>query len=272
MYDQEFSVTGTGVRTGDYAEVLETLENNFYDTRDLQVVDVMLPDGTREQQYQIEGDITISVEEIEKLPNLKKEGDTEKHYYRNDLVSPKTQTITIGGRSGSANYALNSRQMQGLRKAVANFNDLNLSIRFSLSFDSNWYTLYQNQIVVHNDPDNPNFGGSAKWPSSNGQPGRSILIFGSENLTPEQIERIFTHEIGHCIGLRHVDWDTKQSCTGTTEADSSSGGVNEVPGTISGFDASSVMVSCGNSRTSGNFSWDDKKALRYLYPRSTHTF
>ena len=250
------------------AEVLKTLENNLYDTSNITVLTTELPDGTMERGYLVDGDIFISAEEVEALPKVKKEIETERHFRADNLITPLTRNITIlGWTDDSDGKELSASERTGLQWAVDNYNALGLSIRFDLSFGEGSGNYRSNDIVVFHDVTRPIGGGIAPYPNNDGDPGKRIGVnVSSSTLHPNAKEHVMAHEIGHAIGLRHIDWDTKVSCNDGRASDSQAVGINEILGTISGNDPSSIMVSCYNSRvTDGEFSEDDRKALRFLY-------
>ena len=77
------------------------------------------------------------------------------------------------------------------------------------------------------------------------------------------------HEIGHCIGFRHTDWFNRSiSCGGfpANEGEGSIGAVH-IPGTPTGADLSSFMLSCipFSQGVDRPFTTADKVALDYLY-------
>jgi len=238
--------------------VLETLKSNFYNINDVKVIDFMLPDGTTEQRYQVEDDITFSVESLQALPKVKKGSETKKNYHTNNLVSPRT--LSIIGYTGGRN-ALNNKEQTALRYAVNNYNRLNLTIRFSLTFGTN----YQNKdMVVYYNPNQSGSGGSAGFPS-NGNPNKFVQIYGLDNSTVDVIEHVITHEVGHSVGFRHTDWFSRQSCGDNVNEGVGGIGANPIPGTPNGYDPTSIMLACFSNNEDGEFNSNDITALRYLY-------
>jgi hypothetical protein len=78
---------------------------------------------------------------------------------------------------------------------------------------------------------------------------------------------VIAHEVGHCIGFRHTDYmDRSYSCGGSpTNEGASNVGAILIPGTPSGPDAKSWMLSCLSATTDRPFNNNDKTALNYLY-------
>lgn len=237
-------------------DLIRLLKTNYYNVGEVTVTDFLLPDGSTEQRYQLEGDITFSKEQIESLKYL--DDPTSKNYHTRNLVTPRTLTI-VGHTTG--NTALSSKQRSALKMSVANYNNLKLGIRFTLTFGSN----YQNKdIVVYNNPGISGSGGSAGFPSS-GNPNKFIQIYGLGSYSADVNEHVITHEIGHSVGLRHTDWSTRQSCGGKENEGSGTIGAIPIPGTPAGYDATSLMLACFSPDENGEFNANDIKALNYLY-------
>ena len=158
-------------------DIVRLLKENYFNVGTIELINFDLPDGTTEQRYQIEDDITFSSAQIASLKLLDK--PTSRNYHTNNLVSPRTLSI-IGYTGGS--YGLSSKERTALQWAVNNYNRLNLSIRFNLTYGTN----YQNKdMVVYYNPNASGSGGSAGFPS-NGNPNKFIQIYGLDDSTTQR--------------------------------------------------------------------------------------
>ncbi|MGB3548190.1 MAG: M57 family metalloprotease [Saprospiraceae bacterium] len=215
------------------------------------------PDGTSEDRLLIDGCISVSKTELEELTSLVASG--EKQYRTNNLVSP--QTVTVIGYTGGGGFGLTNNMRTSLQWAVNNYNALNLNLTFSLSYSSSTNA----DMVVYRQPNQSGAGGQAGFPSG-GNPFKWIQIYrGMDNYDLNTIEHVMTHEMGHAVGLRHTDFFSRQSCGQNVNEGSGSDGANHIPGTPTGYDANSVMLSCFGSGEDGEFGFYDRVALQYLY-------
>ncbi|MEM7381835.1 MAG: M57 family metalloprotease [Bacteroidota bacterium] len=237
-------------------DVVRLLKTNYFNAGEIEVIGFQLPDGSIEQRYLIEGDISFTSEQLETLAKTK--SPDSRNYHTNNLVNPRTLTI-IGYTGGQ--FALSSKERTALQWSVNNYNRLNLGIRFSLSFGTNFQ---DKDMVVYFNPNETGSGGVAGFPS-NGNPNKFIQIYGLDGFSTNVNEHVITHEMGHSVGFRHTDWQTRQSCGDNINEGVGSVGANPIPGTPAGYDPTSLMLACFSSSEDGEFNSNDIIALNYLY-------
>ena len=246
--------TETNLVTQDALDKIAALSFN---TDGVTLEEYMLPDGSTEMRYMVEGHIALSPEYVN---TMQLNGGVQSEQYRtNNLVSPGV--ITVLGYTGGRN-ALSTANQTGLQWAVNNYNALNLSISMDLTFGTANYQSYD--IVVYKNPNQSGSGGSAGFPS-NGRPNQYVQIYGLDNSSNNVNEHVIGHEIGHSIGFRHTDWFSRQSCGQNTNEGTAGVGAVYIPGTPEGYDSTSLMLSCFGSNEDGEFGQFDVVALNYLY-------
>lgn len=237
-------------------EDLKAISALHFNNQDVKVIDFLLPDGSTEKTYLIEGDIAMKPEQLKEMYS----GNITTKQYRTYNLVYSPRNVNIMGFTGGGGQGLTSKQRTALQRAVSNYNALNIGLNFTLTFGTN-YTPYD--IVVYQNP-NGQAGGVAGFPSG-GNPYKYVQIFsGMENYSTSTNEHVITHEIGHAVGLRHTDWYSRQSCGQSGEAANPSGAVH-IPGTPTGYDSNSVMLACFSANEDGNFGYYDQVALEYLY-------
>jgi hypothetical protein len=202
--------------------------------------------------FLVEGDMIITPAALAAMAQpVIVEGPHEEQYRTYNLVTtPRTIRVST--------TKLSARISQALDLALANYNQLNLSIKFQRVSSGG-------DIVVNES--GTSVGGVAGFPIGNGNPYRSVTIYGgTKNYSLDVCEHVITHELGHCVGLRHTDWFNRAySCgQGGSEGEGNVGAVH-IPGTPTGYDHKSVMNSCFTSHETGEFSQYDKTALNFLY-------
>ena len=227
-------------------------------TNNVKKVNYVLPNGDTAPMYQAEGDLHFTEDQIKNLPNL--QDLTGRNYYTNNLVAQNT-VINIIGFTGGGGFGLSNKAQTALQWAVNNYNRLNLSIRFNLTYGTN----YQPQdMEVYNNPNQNGTGGSDGFPTG-GNPFKFVQIYGLEGFSTNVNEHVITHEIGHSVGFRHTDYQTRQSCGQNVNEGTAGVGANPVPGTPAGYDPTSVMIACFSSSDDGEFGPNDIIALQFLY-------
>ncbi|WP_299127329.1 M57 family metalloprotease [uncultured Winogradskyella sp.] len=228
--------------------------------------DFHFPDGSVEERIYIGSDIVFANEDLRELIQQHKDG--AKQYRTFNLVTGANRTIDIIGFTGGS-QALTSKARSALEMAVANFNNLNTSLQFNLSFGTDYQ---QRDIVVYdNSVNNPNgSGGQAGFPSSAGEPFKFVQIYGIDGFSTDVNEHIITHELGHSIGFRHSDWFDRLSCPVEIQGNEGTGsdGAVHIPGTPTDRDLTSVMQACADGGVTGEFNSNDITALEYMYPTS----
>lgn len=236
-------------------EVLMKIESLDLNPEGVVYTSFELPDGSLQNVFLIEGCISIDPEQLANM-NLH-DGVTGEQYRTYNLVS-SPRTINVIGYTGGS-YALTSKMQTALQWAVNNYNALNMGLTFNLSFGTNYSS---KDIVVYKVSGAA--GGVAGFPSG-GNPYKWVRIFsGTDSYNTNVVEHVITHEIGHCLGLRHTDWATRQSCGQSGESTNPDGAVH-IPNTPTGYDANSLMLACFNSSEDGEFGYYDRVALEYLY-------
>ena len=234
-----------------------------FDASDMYVDQIDNPlTGEVEKFYMLEGDIAISAKQMEEMldSDIAHRGVNGEQYRTNNLVS-QGRTIRVIGYTGNNANGLDSKMQTALQWAVANFNRINTSLNFTLTFGTN-YNSYD--MVVYRVSGGG--GGSAGFPSG-GRPNKFIRInSGTSNYDTNVVEHVITHEMGHSVGLRHTDYfDRSYSCgSGGNEGDGGVGAIH-VPGTPTGIDPNSIMLACFSSGEDGEFGSFDVTALEYLY-------
>ena len=240
-------------------DVVQKFKSLDMNTNGIKIEDVQLPDGTTEKSYILEGDIAIPVAQLESmLGSDVKEGVHGEQYRTWNLVCG-TRTLRVLGYTGGS-FALTTKMRVGLSWAVANYNALPLRLSFSLSYGTN---TWGKDIVVYKVAGGA--GGSAGFPSGC-NPYKWVRINSGTNSYSYNVnEHVITHEIGHCIGMRHTDWFNRASCGQNSNEGSAGVGVVHIPGTPWGYDSNSLMLACFSPNTNGEFGFYDRKALNYIY-------
>ncbi len=239
-----------------------------FDASDIRMVPAVGLDGNKSDKmnYLLEGDIVITPENLASMLSspLHSLGAVNEQYHTTNLVTPSPRTIRVLGWNSGVN-ALDPKMVTGLQYAIANYRALygpTFQLNFVLAFGAN-STGYD--IVVYKVTGAA--GGQAGFPSG-GNPYKWVEIrSGTSAYSTDVMEHVMTHEIGHCLGLRHTDWFNRSLSCGGAVSNEGTGtiGAIHVPETPTGYDANSVMTACFSSTETGEFGLYDRITLRSLY-------
>lgn len=205
--------------------------------------------------YVVEGDIMLHDSDL----NGGHDGKylviaNEEQYRTTNLVNgPRTITVSIASK-------LPSSYVAALDEALARYNAQNLTLTF---------TRVSSGADIALVSGNGSYLASAGFPTSSGAPYGQVKVNSRAigNQPQSTVASIIAHELGHCIGFRHTDYmDRSYSCGGSpTNEGASTVGAILIPGTPSGPDSGSWMLSCIGSGQNRPFNANDRTALGYLY-------
>ena len=210
--------------------------------------------------YVVEGDIFIPANELDRpLNGVALRIAEVEQYHTTNLVEGMPRVIKV-----AVNSKLSSKYVNATDAAIARYNALNLGITFQRVSSGADITLKPSSRGAQ-------YLASAGFPTASGDPYGSVLVnsyYMDRYAWPDKtITSVIAHEIGHCIGFRHTDYMNRSySCGGSpyNEGASTVGAIH-IPGTPTGPDNGSWMLSCIGKGDDRPFNNNDKTALNYLY-------
>ncbi|MCG8417021.1 MAG: zinc-dependent metalloprotease [Proteobacteria bacterium] len=225
--------------------------------------EIAVHDGT----VVVGGDAEVSLQASREMVGIWEGNDRQrgkedqfKQYRTTNLVASSVRTICIEAEAFRKSKTLK----RGLNNAIANYN------RENLIFEMRWIRKRSagdgcDAYIV--GMVGAGSGGRAGFPS-HGYPfgnfiiGRDVTRYGTAATT-----HLITHELGHCIGLRHTDYFNRSiSCgEGGDEGPRDVGAVH-IPNTPTGaVRDGSVMNACYHRHSTGQWTSSDIVALNQLY-------
>ncbi|WP_103069239.1 M57 family metalloprotease [Aquimarina sediminis] len=238
---------------------LNKLCNMGINTSKVTIQDVTFIDGSS-GKHLVAGDIMVPINGLNEYPELKPVENNNKQFQTANLVSIPYRNINILGYTGNG-FALTSKMQTALRWAVANYNEVGTTIRFNLTFGTN-YTAADMVVYAINEV---GIGGSAGILDPSGRPYKWIRVnLGTNAYSINVNEHVIGHEIAHCIGFRHQDWYNHQSCgySGPLPAEPLAIWIEGTP--WSPYE-DSITLTCFDTGTDGELSPSDILALNILY-------
>jgi hypothetical protein len=228
-------------------DALAKIRDLGFSTENVQIVD---------GDYLVEGDILLNRNDLDGSAQRStlRIAEVEQYSTFNLVKNPRVITISVSGTvSSTFSNAVNS--------AIARYNAEALSISMQ--------RVASGGDIVIKMVNTRKYIASAGFPDSQGNPYPEVKYSKKfANYSDGFVTTVLAHEIGHCIGFRHTDYmDRSFSCgSGGDEGQTTSGvGAVHIPGTPTGPDADSWMLSCLSSTTNRPFNFNDQKALDYLY-------
>jgi len=207
--------------------------------------------------YIVEGDILLLPAHLNSTPFnatlLRIAGEEQYRTFNLVTALPRVITVSVDSRLGSSYVAATD-------EAINRYNAENLLVSFQRVSSGG------NIVLVKAGG---NFLASAGFPTSSGDPYNQIKLnttqLGGQPLNT--VASVIAHEMGHCIGFRHTDYMNRAYSCGGAASNEGAGTVGAVliPGTPSGPDPNSWMLSCIGSGQNRPFNANDKVALNYLY-------
>ena len=201
-----------------------------------------------------------------------KGGRTEAFRSKTFVSSPDTATRNI--KIEVWTDEITPVEVKGISDAIEEYNALDLRLQFTLVENPNpTFPFFVDGGTIVFRSTRAGVGGTAGFPFE-GDPG-DVISLNSDVPTASaaDIKHLFLHELGHTLGMRHSDYQTRRSCVeaGVETMQSNEGegnlGAICIDGTnCNGNETNSVWKACFTlGSVPGTFLGEDETALKSLY-------
>ncbi|MGG8495744.1 M57 family metalloprotease [Tenacibaculum sp. TC6] len=240
-------------------EIASKLQAAYFETSSAKVTTFMGEKGVAVE------DMFFTFDQIDELGKGSQIPNTE-HYRTTNLVTGLPRVIKV-----SVSPDLGSLGSNALDKTIVMLNNLGAQLTFQrVAFGGRGSKKADIEVTEFYELESGGFitlGRAAGFPTRRGNPAKGFGINSrwfelSIAPTSSELAGTMAHEIGHCIGFRHTDYKTRESCGQNVNEGSAGVGAIHIAGTPTGSDATSIMQSCGPAITFNN---NDKNAMLTLY-------
>ncbi|WGH76566.1 M57 family metalloprotease [Tenacibaculum tangerinum] len=241
------------------SEIASKLEAAYFDSSSAKITTFM-----GEQGVAVE-DMFFTFEQIDELNEGSNIPNTE-HYRTTNLVKGLPRVITV-----SVSPDLGNLGSQAIDVSINMLNNLGSQLTYQrVPFGGKGKKKADIEVTEFYELESGGFitlGRAAGFPTRKGDPAKGFGINSrwfelSIAPTVNELAGTMSHEIGHCIGFRHTDYRTRESCGQNINEGSAGVGAIYIDGTPTGSDPTSIMQSCGPADTFNN---NDKFAMLAIY-------
>ncbi|MEB3346539.1 M57 family metalloprotease [Aquimarina gracilis] len=239
-------------------DVLLKLQRAHFSTENARIIEFMGEKGVAVE------DMFLTFDQINEL-SQNVVGPHEKQYRTTNLVTGLPRVIKV-----SVDPDLGTLGSDALDAMIDMYNAENLQLTFErTTFGLKGKKKADIEVTEFYELESGGFitlGRAAGFPNRKGNPAKGFGInsrwFELLNPSLAEVTGTMAHEVGHCIGFRHTDYMTRESCGQNVNEGNAGVGAIHIDGTPTVSDATSLMQACGPA---DRFNQNDITALNVLY-------